>query len=222
MVVTRRRPSHRIHVEDNTPPAWFPNWIGETVIIVASGPSASSVDLASAQGRARFIAINTSWKLAPWADVLYGCDAVWWQEHRAVPNFHGLKISQDVRASSISPAIHRVRCDRQCEVIKLAPPGEIGWGGNSGFHAINLAVQFKVRKIILVGYDMHLRAGLHWHGAHKGRCSNPTEPNVPRWRRVVDTAYETLSNVGIAGFNCSPDSALTKWPKCSLDEAMRR
>lgn len=217
--VKRRLPPRAI-IENIPPPDWFPDWTNQTVVIVASGPSATSVDLSIARRRARFIAINSSWKIAPWADVLYGCDAIWWEENKGVPEFHGRKISQDVRAAQVSPDIKRVRCDRTCEVIKFSPRGEIGWGGNSGFHAINLAAQFGVRKIILVGYDMHLRNGLHWHGAHGGRCSNPTEPNVPRWRRVVDDAYDVLRGVGIRGFNCSPDSALAAWPKCSLFEAL--
>ena len=219
--VRRPPPAPRLVVEDNTPPPWFPHWPGETVVIVASGPSASTVDLPPArEAGARFIAINTSWKLAPWADVLYGCDAVWWHDNGGVPEFKGLKISQDVRACDAFPDVKRVKCDRQCEVIKVNPPGEIGWGGNSGFHAINLAVQFRVGKIILVGYDMQLAGGLHWHGPHGGRCSNPTEPNVPRWRRVVDAAHETVKDQGIKGFNCSPVSALTQWPKCTLAEAL--
>jgi hypothetical protein len=58
----------------------------------------AGVDLA--KGRAKVIAINNSWRLAPWADALYGCDYTWWHANRGVPEFAGLKISQDAGAVS--------------------------------------------------------------------------------------------------------------------------
>ena len=40
----------------------------------------------------------------------------------------------------------------------------IGGGGNSGFQALNLALQWGARKIILVGFDLTDENGLHWYG----------------------------------------------------------
>jgi hypothetical protein len=45
-------------------PDWFPDWRGETVVTVAGGSRAATVNLECAKGRAKFIAINDSWKLA--------------------------------------------------------------------------------------------------------------------------------------------------------------
>jgi hypothetical protein len=98
--------------------------------------------------------------------------------------------------------------------------GELGWGGNSGFQALNLAIQFGVKKIILICYDMHLERGMHWHGKHEGGMNNPTPKNVERWRRVTDAAAPLLEALGIKVINCSMISALENYPKMSLREAL--
>ena len=75
-------------------------------------------------------------------------------------------------------------------------------------------------KIILVGYDMSVDHGLHWHGRHARGLNNPSRPNVARWRRVVDGAAEAIAGMGIPVLNCSPISALENYPKMSLEEAL--
>lgn len=98
--------------------------------------------------------------------------------------------------------------------------GTIGWGGNGGFHALNLAVQFGVKKIILIGYDMRLDLGVHWHGPHPEKMGNPTDGNVARWRRVIDEAALTLEGLEIEVVNCSEISALKSYPKMNLERAL--
>lgn len=203
-------------------PYWYPDWTGDTCLIVASGPSAKQIDLEPAKGRVKCIAINTSWQLAPWADVLYACDVSWWREHKASwPEFKGLKITQDKLAND-EFEIFRVICERHHENLVLDRFGQVGWGGNSGFHCINLAIQFGVKKIILVGYDMQLNGGSHWHGDHPNNMNNPTAANVARWRRTIDANAQIIKNLGIAVFNVSPVSALVNYPKMSLVEALER
>lgn len=202
------------------PWVWFPKWTGLTCVLVAAGPSAKAVDLEAGRGRARFIAINNSVQLCPWADVLYACDANWWEQNNGAPNFQGLRISQDKRAASLYSKVRRVISVRGADRILTDHPGLIGWGGNGGFQAINLAVQFGCTRLILVGYDMTLAGGTHWHGDHVGKCSNPNDRNVERWRRVTDEAAGDLTARGIKVFNCSPVSALQNYPKMSFEAAL--
>ncbi len=202
------------------PPAWWPNWRGQTCMIVASGPSASTVPVDIAKGKVRCIAVNSSWRLAPWADMLYGTDAAFWNQYRGVPDFGGLKVTSDVRAAEMWEIGH-VRCRRPVDVILMDKMGEIGWGGNSGFHCINLAFQFKVAKIILVGFDMHLNGGIHWHGDHPGGMHNPIPGNVTRWCRAVDGAAEPARRHGIKIINCSMESALQNYEKMPLERALQ-
>ena len=82
------------------------------------------------------IAINESYQLCPWADVLYACDGNWWTLKSGVPEFHGLKISQDAEACKRYPEIKKVDVDRYSNELKLHKWGKIGAGGNGGFQAL--------------------------------------------------------------------------------------
>lgn len=82
-------------------------------------------------------------------------------------------------------------------------------------------MQFGVKRIALVGYDMRVDKGLHWHGPHAKGLNNPTPKNVERWRRVTDEAAPTLKALGIDVVNCTPDSALKNYPKQSFAEVVR-
>lgn len=160
--------------------------------------------------------------MAPWADVLYACDIDWWRKYGGVPDFHGLKIGLDAHKHEPKWDVRTVCCVKGDDRLRLSQFGVVGWGGNSGFHAINLAVQFGVRRIILVGYDMTLANGLHWHGKHVHGLNNPTQGNVNRWRICVDAAADTLRDVGVEVVNASPISALRNYPKMTLEEALCR
>jgi hypothetical protein len=199
-------------------PAWFPDWRGQTCVIIASGPSAAKAGIETAKGRAKTIAINSSWRLAPWADILYACDYAWWKNHKGVPEFKGLKVSQDPEACRAFKNINRVECVRARDDMLLTRPAQIGWGGNSGFHAVNLAAQFGAAKVVLVGYDLRLDLGLHWHEKHQG--NNPMTKNVERWRRAIDNAMPVFAALGIPVINASPVSALVSYPKMTLAEAL--
>lgn len=197
--------------------AWWPDWRGARAVIVASGPSAGDTPIDAARGNTRIIAINTSWHLCPWADALYACDAAWWREAQGAQGFQGLKISQDQRACDAFPDVRRVWLENVHE-IRFGPPGQIGSGGNGGFQALNLAVQFGCRDIALVGYDMRLDRGLHWHGVHAGKLTNPREETVRAWVGHFGRAAPTLAAAGVRVVNCSSKSALACWPKMELTE----
>jgi hypothetical protein len=99
-------------------------------------------------------------------------------------------------------------------------PGEVGWGGNGGFHALNLACQFGARKIVLVGFDMTLQGGTHWHGRHAPGLNNPKSGSVDRWRAILDDQAWLLSQKGIEVVIGSPGSSLTAYRKLGLQEAI--
>lgn len=214
--------------------SWWPDWSGQTAIVVASGPSAKTADLTSAKGKARIIAVNSSWELCPWADVLYACDYSWWKFHNGVPEFKGLKISQHARCPSNFPDIKLVTCVRSFEQgakIYTADRGRIGWGPSGGFQALNLAVQFGSKKIILVGFDMRIDRGLHWHGPHQttkgiGKRAEPTGLHNPhmgqvqRWRKILDGVRPELDRLGVSVINASLVSKLEKYPKMEFEKAL--
>jgi hypothetical protein len=116
--------------------------------------------------------------------------------------------------------VHRVRAEPGRQEIVFGPPGRIGWGGNGGFHALNLAVQFGLKKIVLLGFDMTLANGLHWHGRHDGHLQNPRQASVDRWRGVLDDQAGALAAHGVDVVIGSPGSSLSKYRKLSLEAAI--
>jgi hypothetical protein len=165
--------------------------------------------------------VNDGWRLAPWADVLYACDFDWWAHNRGRMDFCGLKIGGDIRPRHAAWGVRPVRIDSRRDELLLDRYGTIGKGGNSGFQALNLAVQFGCRAIILVGFDMHDRVGLHWHGRHPSPLRNPTRSSLGRWRRVLDAQTGILRAAGVIVLNASPASALAAYPKMTLRAALR-
>jgi hypothetical protein len=165
--------------------------------------------------------INTSFQLAPWADILYACDAKWWVLHEGAPGFRGMKITQEKEACRLFPDIKRIWVERFGNELLLTTPGFVGAGGNSGFQALNLAVQFGALRILLIGYDMRVDMGHHWHQRHPTPLSNPDAfANIPRWRKSVDGALTKLNERGVKVLNCSPISSLTSYPKLPLEKAL--
>jgi hypothetical protein len=159
--------------------------------------------------------------LAPWADVLYACDFAWWKRHGGAPEFRGLKISQDPAAVSMGWNVKPVRTKADDHRMRFSEPGIIGCGGNSGFQAINLAAQFGASRIVLVGFDMSTAEGEHWHGRHDGGLRNPTRTGIAQWRDRLDAAADDLAAQNVTVINAGRKSALTRYPKMSLQEAIR-
>ncbi|MGB3042456.1 MAG: hypothetical protein WBB98_04650 [Xanthobacteraceae bacterium] len=169
------------------------------------------------RGNARIIVINDSWKLAPWADLLYACDAEWWE--RSKPEFAGLKVS-GLGGGDHQVEIVRDSGGRWLNRMVFDRVGVIGAGGNSGFQALNLAVQIGATDIALVGFDMRVDRGIHWHGAHP-RGNNPRASAVETWRAHLDNVSADLEQHGISVVNCSAVSALTQYRKVGLREWLK-
>ena len=221
-------------------PFWSvePEWKGETVAILGGGPSLSAGDVNALHGRLRVIAVNNAYQLAPWADLLYFCDEVWWLWH------HGGTETRQVKG--IAQAIHHKGDPRYREFkgIKAAlvnactfgrepavrvlqnyeaNPGlcEIGdgvyTGRSGGYQAINLAAHLGVARILLLGFDMRaVGERTHWHMAHQ-RSTTPHDfkEMLPWFETLVAPARKR----GIEIINCTPGSAITCFPRMTLAEA---
>jgi hypothetical protein len=208
-------------------PEWFPRWAGRTVVIVASGPSAGEEDLAAvraslaAAGRRQpvWVTINASYRLAPWADLLYAADGLFWTRDEGARAFPGLKVTQHV-GDAARFGLHCVKLNPKRRTMAFERFGEIGSGGNSGFQAVNLAAQAGASRIVLVGFDYSLARGVHWHGPHPPGMNNPSARNCERWRGDLDAAAPLLSGLGIEVLNASAYSTLTAFEKRPLRECL--
>lgn len=201
-------------------PTWFPNWNGETAALVGAGESATSEALSALRGRCRVLVINTSYKLAPWADALYACDPQWWNAYKGAPDFPGLKITQDAGAARKFD-LRQVRlvdqASAEANMIVIDRPGMIGRGGHGGFQALNLLVQFGVRRVLAL---LDCR-GDHWHGDHPGTLKNPKPQTLAKWAEILDGSAPQLRNFGIEFIDVTRNGALTVYPKMSIDAALR-
>lgn len=126
-------------------------------------------------------------------------------------------MTRDHGAAKRFPWLQYVKTARQSNEI-IFERGVIGWGGNSGFQALNLAVQFGATRIALVGYDMTTAHGLHWHGSHERGLSNPTAKSTASWRGILDSQAARLAAAGIEVINTSPVSALENYRRAPLSD----
>ncbi len=197
-------------------------WPGATVVILASGPSLSIAQCDAVRAwrqqaaNRRVIAINTTFRRAPWADVLYACDAPWWRLHHA-------EVTATVRSElwTQDKEATRAFAVRHIESAALPGlgrrPGLIHQGGNSGYQAINLASQAGVAKIILLGYDMH---GTHWHGRYENGLPNTAPHLFETWIANAKLLAADLAKDGIEVVNCTEGSALPWFTKASLADTL--
>lgn len=124
------------------------------------------------------------------------------------------------RAQAEAFGLKALTVDPDAPGLVVGRPGVLAWGRNSGFQAVNLAVQLGARRIVLVGFDCSLAAGVHWHGRHGRGLSNPTRPGVEKWRDALDRVAGQLAELQIEVFNASAASALRNYPKRPLLEAV--
>lgn len=175
----------------------WPDWHVRTAVVVATGPSVQDAPLSAMRGRVKIITINDSFQLVPWADVLYASDRSWWEANEGVPQFRGLKVSASPRAAVLYPEIRMVLLSKGAKIL-VDPVGTIGSGsrqgnGGSGFHAVNLAVQFGAKRIVLVGFDRE---------------------------QELDGCLDQFSALGVDVVNASATSALKAYRKIDLTEAI--
>lgn len=200
---------------------WFPDWSGDVCAIIASGDSVRPVAVNQLKNRCRVIVVNNNHELAPWADVLYAADYKWWVRYPQWKEFKGLKISRDEQ-TCLREKIRRVYLlnekDPAESRISIARKGYIARGGNSGFQAINLAVQFGARRLLWLGFDF---CGKHWHGDHPNGMVNPKPQTLVRWAETLDKQAQLLTELGVTVINCSARSVLTAYPKMTIEAALK-
>lgn len=222
MLDATHAPETAVAARSATPvdPAW-PDWRGKVVAIVASGHSARNVDVKSLQGRAGVIvfAVKEGVTLAPFADAVYGVHLAWWKHRKGLPEFKGLKFGYVLDRLPF-PDVRNVEIpDLKCDALRFEKVGQVGAGGNSGFHALNLALQFGSRKIIGIGFDCD---GPHFYGRNRWhKATNPDYSATRRWRRAFQAATYDLQRIGAEFINCSPVSAIEGFPKMNLQQALQ-
>lgn len=208
-------------------------WEGETCAVLGSGPSMSPAIAESVRGRCRVIAVNNCGiptvdargirheAVAPCADILYAADAKWWNVNaRDAQAFAGVKATiRPNGLSNFTPAIDGVRV--------------LGWGGprgfddrvdflrsgfNSGYQAMHLAAHLGVKRVLLLGFDMHAHRGEHWHGDHSWRPGFASP--YPLFIESFAFGAPEFARRGVDVINCTPGSALDCFPMATVEEGL--
>lgn len=197
-------------------------WKGETVAIIAGGPSVQRVDVDSLKGLAKVIAVNDSYLLCPWADMMYAADQRWWQHHKYVLDFKGERWSQqqgtvDWPDEAEQAGINIIQSTNKKGIS--FDPDQIHTGWNSAFQALNLAVIQGAARVLLLGVDLAALGGKrHWFGDHPGKLNRKSP--YPAFRKYFTEAAPLLHAAGIEVVNCSLESTLGCFPKMTVAEAL--
>lgn len=192
-------------------------WDGETVFILAGGPSLVGVDVSHLPGR--IMAINNSWLLRPDSNVLYFCDRAWWDKHsEAVKS--GFRGEHTISIGDVpDPFVRRLRNGGPTGLD--LNPQFLRHGANSGYQAINLAVHFGAKRIVLLGYDMKTDGEkTHWHGGHGQDAAVVGHTLTRRMLPQFGALVEPLAAAGVEVINATPGSALTCFPMQNLAEVV--
>jgi hypothetical protein len=188
---------------------------GETIVILAGGPSLDTEDIATVAvahvlGLCRVIAVNSTWRKFRTADVLYGGDCAWWNANLDAQAWPGLKIGCSQIGAERWPAVVNKINHLRNEGIETEPH-LVGAGTNSGHQAINIAVHLGGARVLLLGYEFGAGRGgqLHHHADHPEPLRNPDPVSFARWLRLIETTAAPLAVLGIDIVNCSRVSAIT-------------
>lgn len=148
--------------------------------------------------------------------MLYAADEKWWEHHNGVPTFTGPKYTLQRGAAAYGVIVLQ---NTGQDGLERDPAG-LRTGQNSGYQAINLAVHLGARRVLLLGYDMHAEsdARSHWFGAHpqKIRAHSPYATFVAKFHTLV----EPLKRKRVSVINCSRQTALTMFPRATIQEAL--
>jgi len=184
--------------------------------------SASDVSLVGAARRAcnlRVIAINDTYALAPWADVLYAPDEKWWGWHgdHVSRVYHGLKYT--LATDGPAEAAGALRLNFRSGGGLTDDPTTVMTGGHSGPQAINLSVHLGAARVVLLGYDLQAapsNGSDHYFGAHPDCSRVPYESQ----RDVYTSLVAPLHAQGITIVNATRATAITAIPRVRLEDVL--
>jgi hypothetical protein len=166
---------------------------GETVAILATGPSMSQSLVDSLPASVPLIAVSDAYRLAPHAKALVAQDRKWWNAHPDAMQFEGPKFS----------------CYPMDGITQVFVDGAVTTGTNSGALALYVAVKHGAKKVLLLGFDMH---GDHFFGRHPEPLTN----TLPYRFRIFMQQFRRLAGLckreGVRVVNCTPGSSLTCFP----------
>lgn len=140
----------------------------------------------------KVIGVNDAFLLGTWIDVCWFGDNSWYENREYVreglKEFPGLIVTC---APRIFSKPHIKWMTRQHRGGLTDKPGKVFWNLNSGMSAINLALHFGVKRVVLLGFDMDKDTKLYenWHNNHNPKKkSHPMDRWLRRWPDIMKDA----------------------------------
>lgn len=197
-----------------------PAWRGETAVILGCGPSLTRDQCDFVRGRARVVAINNAYLLAPWAEVLYFGDERWLNDfgngnRKEFVAFSGERVT--IEEAGKKPGDPRFHILRNIGVEGLSTDRSGIYNGRSSVYAaINWIVLAGVTRIMLLGCDFrHIDGMDHFEGG--GHPLPTDELTLDSLRKHFRSLERPLSACGIEVVNATPGTKLETFPRIPLD-----
>lgn len=184
---------------------------GGEAVIVAGGRSLREFDFRQLADR-NVIAINRAHLLLPHAKVLWWTDARYWRRARASLIAHRAPWKATGNLEYKLKELPRAGIEQYLFTGATGfdeHPEHLRHGWNSAYAATHLAVHLGARRVILLGVDLQ-------HDTGNRSCDGE------KWRTSFATLAPILAAKNVAVVNGSLESALTVWPRCSVEDALSR
>ncbi len=198
-------------------PKWTPaaEWTGADAIVIGGGPSLKGFNWDRLIGR-KTVGCNAAFLLgAAICSLCFFADAHWFLAFEdRLEEYPGRVVTNNEDKHAIPDWVSRM--DRK--EIGLSTEA-LGFGGNSGCSAINLALILGARRVLLIGFDCKLgsAAEMNWHDNRM----EPANPEVfPKFQEGFYAIARDLPTVfpGREIINCTPGTALECFPKGKLED----
>ena len=198
--------------------------VDDTTVVIASGPSLveEDTDLLKWTLGISTVAVNASFKRAPWAEIIYMGDfqavKAYYPEVEHLRQQSRIWTCTDLAAEQFNVNLVRGVADHGLS----KQPGTITMGGNSGHQALHLAVTCGAKRVILLGFDMMLGAAgeKHWHPDHPAPLIQ--QLCLDEWIHAMGLMARDLEAAGVEVVNCSRRTALTCFRRGDLREELAR
>jgi len=167
----------------------------------------------------RTIAVNMAFRLGNWIDVMFFGDCRYYAaNYKELNKFAGLKVTTCEQHFD-KPGIKVIQRKNGQSGLS-ADPNQVWWNLSSGACAINLAVHFGVKRIVLLGFDMQTNDDEHhWHKYYIEQGANPKKQRSPykRFMSPFPAIAEALKQRKVECLIVGP-TALDVFKKVSFED----
>jgi hypothetical protein len=208
--------------------AWLVGWVNVKPdgILIATGPSLTVEDVELARSsNLPILVVNDAYRLVPDADLVYACDAEWWDRYHAdvVVRTGDAVLWTTNKDAADKYRLHHIpgnHHDAPNGVLFDVSGHGITYGGNSGFQLINLAFVLGYRSLVLLGYDMGHASNepKHFFGAHPAGLEKPSP--YGEWMRTFHKAAPIMKAAGMRIVNASRKTRLECFERTTIDKVL--